>query len=148
MAIDKPQDTSFSFDILGRYGCNTIKEALDSLDPQKHSDAVPFHDIVVGGGSFASIVATRLFNLDASAGRRVLVLEAGPLALPEHVQNLPPNFSPPNKSTVGTVWTSRGSPTARCRSIRAFPAFVLHRWSVALLGRLRSPDQLRRPCYP
>jgi hypothetical protein len=104
MAITIPQDTSFTFDILGRYGCNTIQEAFDSADPQKHPDAVPFHDIVIGGGSFAAIVATRLFNLDASASRRVLVLEAGPLSLPEHVQNLPPSFAPPGKGAPGTIW--------------------------------------------
>jgi hypothetical protein len=104
MAINIPQDTSFTFDILGRYGCNTLQEALDSADPQKTSDALPFHDIVIGGGSFAASIATRLFNLDVSGSRRVLVLEAGPLALPEHVQNLPPSFSPPGKGAPGTVW--------------------------------------------
>jgi choline dehydrogenase-like flavoprotein len=103
MAITAPQDTSFAFDILGRYGCNTLQEALDSSDPQ-NPDALPFTDIVIGGGSFAAVLATRLFNLDAAASRRVLVLEAGPLALPEHVQNLPPSFAPPGKGSIGTVW--------------------------------------------
>jgi hypothetical protein len=104
MAIRIPEDTTFGLDILGRYGCNTIAEALDSADPQKNPDAVPFHDIVIGAGSFAAVLATRLFNLDVTGSRRVLVLEAGPLALPEHVQNLPPNFSPPGKGAEGTVW--------------------------------------------
>lgn len=104
MGVDKPQDTNFTFDVLGRYGCNTLAEALDSADLQKQPDARPFHDIVIGGGSFGAVLATRLFNLDVAGSRRVLVLEAGPLALPEHVQNLPPNFSPPGKDAPGTVW--------------------------------------------
>src|SRR3954447_10734018 len=104
MAIETPQDTSFTLDVLGRYGCNTLTEALDSTDSQNQSDARLFDDIVIGGGSFAAVLATRLFNLDITGSRRVLVLEAGPLALPEHVQNLPPNFSPPAKGARGTVW--------------------------------------------
>ena len=61
--VTTPQDTLFTFDILGRYGCNTLAEALDSANPQKQPDARPFHDIVVGGGSFSAVLATRLFNL-------------------------------------------------------------------------------------
>jgi len=78
MAIDIAQDTSFTFDVLGRYGCNTLGEARDSADPQKQVDALPFHDIIIGGGSFGAVLATHLFNLDQTGSRRVLVLEAGP----------------------------------------------------------------------
>ncbi len=99
-----PQDTSFSFDILGRYGCNTLDEALNSADPARRADARPFDHLVLGGGSFGAVLATRLFNLDVTHAHRVLVIEAGPLALPEHVQNLPPSFGPPDKGNGGTVW--------------------------------------------
>ncbi|MFC7738411.1 family 16 glycoside hydrolase [Roseomonas sp. GCM10028921] len=103
--ISIPQDTSFSFDILGRYGCNTLDEALDSADPTRgQADARRFDHIVIGGGSFGAVVATRLFNRDITGAHRVLVLEAGPFALPEHVQNLPPSFGPPGKDEAGTVW--------------------------------------------
>src|SRR5829696_5160841 len=100
-----PEDTHFTFDILGRYGCNTLDEALDSSVPgRKYPDARPFDHIVLGGGSFGAVLATRLFNLDRTHAHRVLVLEAGPFTLPEHVQNLPPSFAPPGKGQPGTVW--------------------------------------------
>jgi hypothetical protein len=100
-----PEDTHFSFDILGRYACNTLEEALDSSVPgRKYTDARPFDHIVLGGGSFGAVLATRLFNLDRTHAHRVLVLEAGAFTLPEHVQNLPPSFGPPGKGQLGTVW--------------------------------------------
>lgn len=99
-----PEDTSFTLDILGRYSANSLSEALDSADPGKFADAQPFDHIVIGGGSFGAVLATRIFNLDVTHRHRVLVLEAGPLALPEHVQNLPPDFGPPGKGNPGTVW--------------------------------------------
>jgi choline dehydrogenase-like flavoprotein len=104
-AIDLPEDTSFSFDVLGRYAVNTLDEALDSSIPgRRFPDARPFDYIVLGGGSFGAVLATRLFNLDVKHEHRILVLEAGPFVLPEHVQNLPPDFSPPGKGQPGTVW--------------------------------------------
>jgi len=106
ISIPIPQDTTFTFDILGRYSCNTLDEALDSQNVSlpDQADARPFDYIVIGGGSFGSVLAARLFNLDTTHSHRILVLEAGPLALAEHVQNLPPDFSPPPKDNAGTVW--------------------------------------------
>src|SRR5262245_26093732 len=106
VVITKPQDTTFSFDIPGRYTCNTLDEAIDSTNPNlpDQADARPFDYIVLGGGSFGGVLAARLFNLDQTHVHRILVLEAGPLALQEHVQNLPPDFSPPGKGGSGTVW--------------------------------------------
>lgn len=104
-SINSPEDTSFSLDVLGRYSVNTLDEALDSAVPgRRFADARPFDHIVVGGGSFGGVLATRIFNLDVAHQHRVLVLEAGPFALPEHVQNLPPDYSPPGKGQAGTVW--------------------------------------------
>src|SRR6185369_46960 len=104
--IKIPQDTSFTFDIPGRYICNTLDEALDSTNPglADQADARPFDFIVIGGGSFGAALTARLFNLDRTHSHRILVLEAGPLALQEHVQNLPPDLSPPGKGAPGTVW--------------------------------------------
>src|SRR5215212_954240 len=103
--VRTPEDTHFSLDILGRYGCNTLDEALDSSVPgRRYPEARPFDHIVVGGGSFGAVVASRLFSLDRTNSHRVLVLEGGPLALPGHVQNLPPGFGPPLKGVLGSVW--------------------------------------------
>ncbi len=106
ISIRIPQDTTFTFDISGRYACNTLDEALDSTNTAliDQLDARDFDYIVIGGGSFGAALTARLFNLDRTHAHRILVLEAGPLALQEHVQNLPPDFSPPGKGNPGTVW--------------------------------------------
>jgi hypothetical protein len=96
--------TTFSLDDIGRYVCNTFGEALASQDPTQRADARAFDIIVIGSGSFGAVAATHLFDADTSHRHRILVLEAGPLALPEHVQNLPPDLSPPGKGAPGTVW--------------------------------------------
>jgi choline dehydrogenase-like flavoprotein len=88
--------TSFSLDVLGRYVCNGLDEALRSADrtarradgsPQ--NDARPFDVIVVGGGTFGAAVAAHIFSADMAHRHRVLVLEGGPFLLTEHVQDLP-----------------------------------------------------------
>jgi choline dehydrogenase-like flavoprotein len=85
----QPQHTDFSLDILGRFLCNGLDEALQSADKAKYPDARPFDVIVAGAGSFGTILAAHLFNNDKTKSRRVLVLDGGPFLLPEHVQNLP-----------------------------------------------------------
>jgi len=82
----KPQETDFSRDLLGRYVCNGLDEALASTT---RVDARPFDMIIVGGGTFGSALAEHIWFRDATHSHRILVLEAGPLILPEHVQNLP-----------------------------------------------------------
>jgi hypothetical protein len=77
------QDTDFTHDVLGRYVCNGFDEALGS------AGAHPFDIIVLGGGSFGPIFAQHLLYRDTTRARRILLLEAGRLTLPEHVQNLP-----------------------------------------------------------
>lgn len=78
--------TPFTLDVLGRYTCNTDVEANDAMN---RPDARPFDVIVLGGGSFGPILAENVFFDDETHSRRVLVLDAGPMVLPEHQQNLP-----------------------------------------------------------
>jgi choline dehydrogenase-like flavoprotein len=75
------QNTDFTRDVLGRYTCNGLDEARPDINP--------FDVIVIGGGSFGPIFAQHLLYHDSTRARRTLVLEAGRLVLPEHVQNLP-----------------------------------------------------------
>ncbi len=101
MTSSTPQNTDFSRDILGRYTCNGLDEALQSTNTSVRPDARPFDVIVIGGGSFAGVLAQHLFAADTAHQRRVLVLEAGRLALPEHVQNLPVlGLNPPPPTTI------------------------------------------------
>ncbi len=94
MAIPTPE-TIFSRDILGNYICNTFSEAINSG---------PFDVIIVGGGTFGLTLAQDLFfrskRFDQGPGGvpqdtlkpsnyRILVLEGGPLAVPEHTQDIP-----------------------------------------------------------
>jgi choline dehydrogenase-like flavoprotein len=86
MTSPTAQYTDFSRDVLGRYVCNGFDEALQSTQgPGAH----PFDIVIVGGGSFASALAQHILYRDSFRNHRVLVLEAGPFVLPEHVQNLP-----------------------------------------------------------
>ena len=83
------QFTPFSKDVLGRYVCNGLDEAKASADPTKSPDARMFDVIIVGGGSFGAVCAQHFFTHDTTHSHRILVLEGGPVTIPEHVQNLP-----------------------------------------------------------
>jgi choline dehydrogenase-like flavoprotein len=81
MTAATPQPTDFSLDVIGRYVCNGLDEANSSGS---------FDVIVIGGGSFGAALAQHVFFNDSKDRKhRVLVLEAGPMVLTEHVQNLP-----------------------------------------------------------
>src|SRR5216684_3374570 len=92
MAVPTPE-TQFTRDILGNYTCNTFAEAVGSG---------PFDVIIIGGGAFGLSLAQDLFFRTKRSGLgsdpqdtlrpsnyRILVLEGGPFALPEHSQDLP-----------------------------------------------------------
>src|SRR2546429_387565 len=98
------EDTSFSRDVIGRYVCNGLDEALSSMDRASRPDARPFDIIVLGGGTFGAAVAQHLFYRDKAHQHRILVLEAGPMFLPEHVQNLPVvGVNPPAATSIADL---------------------------------------------
>jgi len=83
------EPTSFTLDNMGRFLCNTLAEASDSGAQTVAGRRRDFDVIVIGGGTFGAVVAEHLFITDVTHSRRILVLEAGPFVLPEHVQNMP-----------------------------------------------------------
>ena len=83
------EPTSFTLDNMGRFLCNSLQEALDSSAQTVGGRKRDFDVVIIGGGTFGSVVAEHLFIGDATHSRRILVLEAGPFVLPEHVQNMP-----------------------------------------------------------
>jgi len=83
------ESTSFTLDNMGRFLCNTLPEAQDSARESVGGRTRDFDVIIIGGGTFGSVVAEHLFIADTTRSRRILVLEAGPFALPEHFQNMP-----------------------------------------------------------
>ena len=89
MTSPTPQSTEFTRDIIGRYVCNGLDEALLSTDTSVRPDARAFDIIIIGGGTFGAVLAQQLFSADQEHQHRILVLEAGPFVMPEHVQNLP-----------------------------------------------------------
>lgn len=98
------QRTDFSLDVMGRYVCNGLDEALRSADATLRSDARPFDVIVIGGGSFGPVLAQHLFARDMTRRHRILVLEGGPFVLPEHVQNLPMlGLNIPGKTSIADL---------------------------------------------
>ncbi|HJU05039.1 MAG TPA: GMC oxidoreductase [Nitrospiraceae bacterium] len=105
----EPQQTDFLRDVLGRYVCNSFQEALEST----RGGESPFHYIIIGGGMFGGSLASFLFNLDPASPAffdpfkryhsRILVLEAGPLLLPEHEQNLAIGIGVPGPATIAEL---------------------------------------------
>ncbi len=103
-----PWVTDFTRDTLGRFICNGLDEALRSaprsaLNPQGSTrlDARDFDLIVIGGGTFGSAIAEHMWFRDKSLQHRILVLEGGPLLLPEHQQNLPlTRIDVPDKTSI------------------------------------------------
>jgi choline dehydrogenase-like flavoprotein len=83
------ETTSFTLDNMGRYLCNTLQEAVDSAGLTVAGNSRGFDVIIIGGGTFGSVIANNLFIRDRTRSRRILVLESGQFVLPEHVQNMP-----------------------------------------------------------
>jgi choline dehydrogenase-like flavoprotein len=73
------QSTTLSVDVLGRYVCNTWEEATANGGP-------PFDVIMAGAGMYGAYCAAKIYRLAPT--KRILVLDAGPLLISEHIQNL------------------------------------------------------------
>ena len=71
---------TFSIDVVGRYVCNTLPEAVNN-------GGLPFDVVVLGAGMFGAYCAEKIYRRGA-ATKRVLILEAGDFLVSEHVQNL------------------------------------------------------------
>jgi choline dehydrogenase-like flavoprotein len=94
------ESTTFTLDNMGRFLCNTLQEALDGATQGVAGARPDFDVIIIGGGTFGSVMAEALFQRDRTHSRRILVLEQGPFVLAEHAQNTPfqggaPNFRRP-----------------------------------------------------
>jgi hypothetical protein len=74
------QETSFSIDVLGRYLCNTLDEAVNN-------GGFPFDAVVIGAGMFGAYAAEKIYRA-GNDNLRVLVLDGGAFLVSEHVQNL------------------------------------------------------------
>ena len=88
--------TTFTLDNMGRFLCNTLQEASDSTNVSVGGRTRGFDVIIVGGGTFGSVMAHKLFMDDKWRSHRILVLEEGPFVLPEHEQNMPFGAASPN----------------------------------------------------
>lgn len=84
-ARDDVQQTSFSYDVLGRYICNNWQEVTAAQGPGSY----PFDAIVIGAGMYGAYCAEKLYRSGASTALRILMLDAGAFLLPSHIQNLP-----------------------------------------------------------
>jgi choline dehydrogenase-like flavoprotein len=84
-ARDDVQQTTFSYDVLGRYCCNSWAE----VDAARGPGGYPFDAIVIGAGMFGGYFAEKLYRLGARSALRILLLEAGAFLFPTHIQNLP-----------------------------------------------------------
>src|SRR5215218_7673748 len=76
------QQTSFSYDVMGRWVCSTWPEV-------SNNGGDPFDVVVIGAGMFGGYIADKLYRDGEDIGLRVLVLDAGSFLLPTHVQNTP-----------------------------------------------------------
>ncbi|HET8798509.1 MAG TPA: GMC oxidoreductase, partial [Thermoanaerobaculia bacterium] len=87
---DQPAElTLFTLDTMGRFLCNTWEEVEASLKETAGGRSRAFDVIVIGGGTFGSVITQKLIANDKWRSRRILVLEQGPFVLPEHTQNMP-----------------------------------------------------------
>jgi len=106
------ESTTFTRDVEGRYICNTIDEARVTFDPDARAaaglparaDLRPFDIVIVGGGTFGAALASALFERDKERKHRILVLDGGPFAVHEHVQNIPlAGFTGPDAIHLATI---------------------------------------------
>src|SRR5712691_13345726 len=84
-ARDGVQHTTLSYDVLGRYICNTWSEVQAAQGPGGY----PFDAVVIGAGMFGAYCAEKLYRSGAGSALRILLVDAGAFLLQSHIQNLP-----------------------------------------------------------
>jgi hypothetical protein len=89
------QETTFSIDVLGDRICSSWETVEAANEDQR------FDIVIVGAGMFGGYCAEKLFRHDTSNKLRILVLDAGALFLPTHVNNLPVGGMPQD---VDVMW--------------------------------------------
>lgn len=146
------QTTSFSIDGTARFTCSTWEEV------QSARGSRGFDIVIIGSGMYGAYVASKLFEFGEELGPaapRIVVLEAGPFLISEHVQNLTrvgdlgglvfePLVGPPSQRVIEEPATYKGagnfSDHARCVGGKSL---FWGGWT----PRLRE-DDLRRPGSP
>ena len=118
------EPTSFTLDNMGRFLCNTLEEALDSAAQTVAGRQRGFDVILSAAERSVPVIAEHFFVADATHSRRIIVLEAGPFVLPEHVQNLPYMGGAPKCARRGSTippsaTRASSSPWADARSLGA-----------------------------
>ena len=137
--ITDPQDTAFTFDVLGRYGFNTLDEAINST---KNSPGRQFDLIVIGTGAAGS------FDLALDFHHRGALVEAEPLAASPHAERREKNEEEKSKREQ----LEKDSPAARAPLLAqavggqplenaAFP--VVFHYSAGSVTRLRRKKRRR-----
>lgn len=79
------QTTTFSIDGIARFACNTWQEI------QAAKGSRGYDVIIIGSGMYGAYVAAKLFEFGEELGPaapRIVVIEAGPFLISEHIQNL------------------------------------------------------------
>ena len=100
LAKETIEATTFGIDALGRLICSTWVQVKEANASQ------PFDVVIVGAGMFGGYCAEKLYRHDRSKTLRVLVLDAGALYLPTHMQNLPISRVP--VPVWATPWRGNG----------------------------------------
>jgi choline dehydrogenase-like flavoprotein len=137
------ESTTFTRDVEGRYVCNTFDEMRVTFDPNARAaaglpprdDLRPFDIIIVGGGTFGAVLASAIFQRDKERKHRILVLEGGPFAVHEHVQNIAlSGFGGPDPIHLATIqqWLASNDE-------RAFRNWSREVWGLAWHSPLKFP---------
>lgn len=155
--------TIFTLDNMGRLLANSVHEALTSagIDVGIGSppvDSRPFDVIVIGGGTFGSAIAQHLYYNDTTRSRRIVVIERGPLTLPEHIQNmsfmggLPNWFRPWEKNVSGDYLGLRIGLGGRSLEWGGWSPELLDdeltAWPQSVIDALKKPVDVEGPTTP
>ena len=150
------QRTAFSLDAAARFVCHTWDEVI------KAQSGGPFDIVVIGSGMYGGYCASKLFsiaNLLQTAGKmrpqdkpRILVLEAGPYLLDEHVHNKSRAFFDIQQSVLSLPALSNAStlvPHHRCVGGKSLfwggwtPTLTeadLRQWPEEVVAYMNEPD--------